>query len=100
MPDARVQAAIDHWAPRFVQAGVDYNDFIATTSKVERWEDWLDTWCANGDMHADLAREAWEVIEERRAGLSYARNAGIPVLSKYGTGHTQARAPSATCPAN
>ena len=32
MPDARVQAAIDHWAPRFVQAGVDYSDFVATTA--------------------------------------------------------------------
>ena len=25
MPDARVQAAIDHWGPRFIQAGVDAN---------------------------------------------------------------------------
>ena len=38
MPDARVQAAIDHWAPRFVQAGVDYSDFVATTAKVETWD--------------------------------------------------------------
>ena len=37
MPDARVQAAVDHWAPRFVQAGVDYNDFVATTARVESW---------------------------------------------------------------
>ena len=29
VPDARVQSAIDHWAPRFVQGGVDYNDFVA-----------------------------------------------------------------------
>ena len=35
MPDARVQAAIEHWAPRFVQAGVDYNDFLTTTARVE-----------------------------------------------------------------
>ena len=58
MPDARVRAAVDHWAPRFVQAGVDYNDFVATTAGVERWEDWHAAWCANGDMHAGLAREA------------------------------------------
>ena len=37
MPDARVQAAIDHWAPRFIQAGVDYNDFLATTARIETW---------------------------------------------------------------
>jgi dienelactone hydrolase len=58
VPDARVQAAVDHWAPRFVQAGVDYNDFVATTAGVERWEDWHAAWCANGDMHAGLASEA------------------------------------------
>jgi dienelactone hydrolase len=58
VPDARVQAAIDHWAPRFVQAGVDYNDFVATTSRIDRWDDWLAAWCENGDMHAGLAGEA------------------------------------------
>ena len=56
MPDARVQAAIDHWAPRFVQAGVDYSDFVATTAGVEHWEDWHDAWCRNADMHAGLVR--------------------------------------------
>ena len=58
MPDARVQAAIDHWAPRFVQAGVDYNDFVATTARIELWDEWLDAWCENGDMHARLAEDA------------------------------------------
>jgi pimeloyl-ACP methyl ester carboxylesterase len=58
VPDARVQAAVDHWAPRFVQAGVDYNDFVATTAKVETWDEWLDAWCENGDTHASLAGDA------------------------------------------
>jgi dipeptidyl aminopeptidase/acylaminoacyl peptidase len=58
MPDARVQSAIDHWAPRFTGAGVDYNDFVRTTAGIERWEDWLDAWEALGDRHAALAREA------------------------------------------
>jgi dienelactone hydrolase len=58
VPDARVQAAVEHWAPRFVQAGVDYNDFVATTARIDTWEEWLDAWCANGDMHAQLADEA------------------------------------------
>ena len=26
--DPRVQAAIAHWAPRFIAQGVDYNDFV------------------------------------------------------------------------
>jgi dienelactone hydrolase len=58
VPDARVQAAVDHWAPRFVQAGVDYNDFVATTSRIRTWDGWLDAWCENADMHAGLADEA------------------------------------------
>ena len=83
MPDARVQAAIDHWAPRFVQAGVDYNDFIATTSKVERWEDWLDAWCANGDMHAGLAREAEREGRAMTAGEAWLRAAVAYHFGKF-----------------
>jgi pimeloyl-ACP methyl ester carboxylesterase len=58
MPDARVQSAIDHWAPRFVQAGMDYSDFVRTSAGVEAWEDWLDAFAALGDAHAARAREA------------------------------------------
>jgi pimeloyl-ACP methyl ester carboxylesterase len=70
VPDARVQAAVDHWAPRFVQAGVDYNDFLATTAKIELWDEWLDAWCANGDMHAELADQAGSRIT---AGEAWSR---------------------------
>jgi pimeloyl-ACP methyl ester carboxylesterase len=58
MPDARVQAAISNWAPRFTSQGVDYNDFVRTTGSVERWEEWLDAWCATGDIHLALAQQA------------------------------------------
>lgn len=70
MPDARVQAAVDHWAPRFVQAGVDYNDFVATTARIELWDEWLDAWCENGDMHAGLAEGAASRVT---AGEAWAR---------------------------
>jgi len=70
VPDARVQAAIDHWAPRFVQAGVDYNDFVATTDRVDTWDEWLPAWVANGDMHAGLAGEASSRLT---AGEAWAR---------------------------
>ena len=73
MADARVQAAIDHWAPRFVQAGVDYNDFVATTATVESWDDWLGAWCANADMHAGLAEEAAAEGRRLTAGEAWAR---------------------------
>jgi pimeloyl-ACP methyl ester carboxylesterase len=73
VPDARVQAAIDHWAPRFVQAGVDYSDFVVTTAGVERWEDWHAAWCRNGDMHAGLAEEAAAKGHRLTAGEAWAR---------------------------
>jgi hypothetical protein len=73
VPDARVQAAIDHWAPRFVQAGVDYNDFLATTAGVEHWEEWHAAWCRNGDMHAQMAQEAAASRRRTTAGEAWAR---------------------------
>src|ERR687887_171979 len=78
MPDKRVEAAMENWAPRFVSQGVDFNDFQRVTSAVERWPEWLPAWVANGDMHAALAREAeglgrrWTAGEAwKRAALSY-----------------------------
>jgi dienelactone hydrolase len=73
VPDARVLAAIEHWAPRFVQAGVDYNDFVATTAGLERWEDWHAAWCRNGDMHAGMAEEAASNGRRLTAGEAWAR---------------------------
>jgi 2,6-dihydroxypseudooxynicotine hydrolase len=75
VPDARVQAAIDHWGPRFVQAGVDYNDFLATTARIETWDEWLDEWCRTGGVHAALAREAEVEGRRRSAGEAWVRTA-------------------------
>jgi pimeloyl-ACP methyl ester carboxylesterase len=58
MTDADIQAAIAHWAPRFTTQGVDPNDFLRVTGSLDRWSDWLQAWCANGDMHSTLATEA------------------------------------------
>jgi hypothetical protein len=73
VPDARVQAAVEHWAPRFVQAGVDYNDFAATTAKVETWDEWLDAWCENGDMHAGFGEMAARDGHRTSAGEAWAQ---------------------------
>ena len=75
MPDSRVQAAINNWAPRFTSQGVDYNDFVRTTGAIERWEDWLDAWCATGDMHTALANEAEAQDNLLTAGDAYLRAA-------------------------
>jgi 2,6-dihydroxypseudooxynicotine hydrolase len=75
MPDARVEAAIKNWAPRFTSQGVDYNDFVRTTGGIETWDQWLDAWCATGDMHATLAREAEAGGRSLTAGEAWVRAA-------------------------
>ena len=71
MPDRRVQAAIEHWAPRFITMGVDYNDFVRTTARIERWEEWLGAWSELADEHLALAREAEGAGRRRSAGEAY-----------------------------
>lgn len=56
--DTRVQAAVTHWAPRFVANGVDLNDFQRVTSRITRWEDWCREWSACGAIHRQLGEEA------------------------------------------
>jgi pimeloyl-ACP methyl ester carboxylesterase len=73
--DERVEAAIAHWAPRFTSQGVDMNDFRAVTASVERWEEWLPAWVDNGDMHAELAREAEAAGRTLTAGEAWVRAA-------------------------
>jgi dienelactone hydrolase len=83
VPDARVQAAVEHWAPRFVQAGVDYNDFLTTTARVETWDGWLDAWCETAEVHARLANKAEEAERWRTAGESWARAAVCFHFAKF-----------------
>ena len=75
MPDAYVQAAIAHWAPRFLAQGIDYNEFTHITSRIERWEEWLDAWTAAGEAHEGLAKEAEAHDRARTAGEAYLRAA-------------------------
>jgi pimeloyl-ACP methyl ester carboxylesterase len=58
MPDARVEAAIANWGPRFISNGVDANDFTRTTARIETWDEWLDAWVETGEVHRALAEEA------------------------------------------
>jgi 2,6-dihydroxypseudooxynicotine hydrolase len=56
--DARVEAAISHWAPRFVANGVPLADFQEVTASVQRWEDWCDAWSARAAIHRELGNKA------------------------------------------
>jgi pimeloyl-ACP methyl ester carboxylesterase len=83
MPDARVQAAIDNWAPRMVSQGIDYNDFVRTTARIERWEEWLDAWCETAELHLGLAREAEQEGRRLTAGEAFVRAALCFHFAKY-----------------
>ena len=83
MPDARVKAAIENWAPRFTSQGVDYNDFVRTTSRIERWDEWLDAWCRTGDLHAGLAQQAEAEGHPLTAGEAWVRAALAYHFAKF-----------------
>ena len=83
MPDAKVQAAIDNWAPRFVAQGVDYNDFVRATRSIERWEGWLDAWVQMGDMHTSLAQEAQAAGRDLSAGEAFVQAALCYHFAKF-----------------
>ena len=71
MADPRVQAAITHWAGRFVANGIDYNDFVRTTGAISRWDEWLDAWSATAEGHVALAESALAAGHRRSAGEAY-----------------------------
>jgi 2,6-dihydroxypseudooxynicotine hydrolase len=83
MADERVQAAIRHWAARFIANGVDYNDFVRTTGSLTRWDEWLDAWTATAEVHAGLAQSAAERGHRRSAGEAYLRAAVSYHFSKF-----------------
>jgi dipeptidyl aminopeptidase/acylaminoacyl peptidase len=83
MADARVQAAIENWAPRMLSQGIDYNDFVRTNAKIERWEEWLGAWSENAELHLRLAKEAEEEGRLLTAGEAYVRAALSFHFAKY-----------------
>jgi 2,6-dihydroxypseudooxynicotine hydrolase len=56
--DPRVEAAITHWAPRYVEHGVPVGDFLDVTRSIGSWEDWCAAWTEAGAVHEELGDEA------------------------------------------
>ncbi len=83
MSDERVQAAIRHWAGRFIANGIDYNDFVRTTAAVSAWEGWLDAWTETAEMHMALAQAALDRDAPLSAGQAYLRAAVSYHFSKF-----------------
>jgi dienelactone hydrolase len=83
MPDARVQSAIAHWAPRFVSNGVALTDFEEVTAGVERWEDWCSAWSARAALHEDIGRKILAQGHKLSAGEHLTRAAVCYHFSKF-----------------
>jgi dienelactone hydrolase len=83
MPDARVQSAIAHWAPRFVSNGVAMTDFEEVTAGVERWEDWCSAWSARAALHEEVGRQILAQGHKLSAGEHLTRAAVCYHFSKF-----------------
>jgi 2,6-dihydroxypseudooxynicotine hydrolase len=66
-----------------VSQGIDYNDFVRTTARIENWDEWLDEWCETGERHLDLAREAEQAGRRLTAGEAFVRAALCFHFAKY-----------------
>ena len=74
--DSRVQAAIGHWAPRFIANGVPLSDFQEVTGALERWDDWCAAWSGRALVHEKLGQQALSEGSALSASEHYTR-AGV-----------------------
>jgi dienelactone hydrolase len=81
--DARVEAAISHWAPRFVVNGVPLADFEEVTASVDRWEDWCAAWSARAAIHEELGNQALQNGQKLSAGEHFTRAAVCYHFGKF-----------------
>jgi dipeptidyl aminopeptidase/acylaminoacyl peptidase len=56
--DPRLDAAIGHWAPRFVANGVVLTDFAEITGAIDSFDGWCKAWSERAAHHEQLGREA------------------------------------------
>lgn len=81
--EALVQDAIKWWTPRFVQQGIDMNDYHRTVANIKNWEGWLDPWVELGDKHLERAKEAEKRGRLITAGYAYASASLAYHFGKY-----------------
>jgi dienelactone hydrolase len=83
MRDQRVEAAISHWAPRFVANGVPLADFQEVTAGCQRWEDWCAAWSARAAIHEELGAKALAEGHPISAAEHYTRAAVCYHFGKF-----------------
>jgi len=81
--DPRVEAAISHWAPRFVVNGVPLSDFQEVTASCERWEDWCRLWSERAAIHEELGARAIAEGHSLSAASHYTRAAVCYHFGKF-----------------
>jgi dienelactone hydrolase len=74
--DARVNAAIAHWAPRFVANGVALTDFEEVTAEINTFDQWCRAWSARAEIHESMGREALAKKKFMSAG-EHLQRAGV-----------------------
>jgi dipeptidyl aminopeptidase/acylaminoacyl peptidase len=89
--DPRVEAAIAHWAPRFVANGVPLSDFQEVTAAVERWDDWCSAWSRRAAVHEALGAEALAAAHRLSGAEHYTRAAVCYHFAKFVFVHDHAR---------
>jgi dipeptidyl aminopeptidase/acylaminoacyl peptidase len=74
--DAAVNAAVTHWAPRFIANGVALSDFEDVTGSLVSWADWCKAWSARAAVHEALGRDALAAGKHLSAG-EHLQRAGV-----------------------
>jgi 2,6-dihydroxypseudooxynicotine hydrolase len=71
--DSGIQEALNHWTPRFLASGIDYNDLQRILARMKSWPDWCRTWSEMGAQHRALADEAMSAGHTSTACDAYRR---------------------------
>lgn len=90
MADPRVEAAIAHWAPRYVEDGVPVGDFQEVSRSVDRWEDWCSAWTARGAVHESVGDDALAAGKRKSAAFHFTTAAACYHFAKFLNVHDMA----------
>ncbi len=83
MSDSKVEAAIHHWAPRFVSNGVSLTDFQEVTQTLLHWKDWCQAWVQRARVHELMGDEAMHKGTTLSAGEHWSRAALCYHFAKF-----------------
>jgi len=90
MVDPRVEAAVAHWAPRYVENGIPVGDFEEVSRSVERWEDWCSAWTTRGSLHEAEGDAALAAGHRKSAAFHFTTAAACYHFGKFLNVHDMA----------